>query len=178
MKLPSSHRSREAKNLAIRVQTEDFDVAAETKALVAGNTNIGAVVTFTGLVRDRAGGEAISAMTLEHYPEMTETMLAKIEAQANARWSLDASLIIHRYGRLEPGAQIVLVITASSHRQAAFEAAEFLMDWLKTKAPFWKQEATTSGEKWVAAKGSDDDATDRWKETSPANPTKIAVAEG
>ena len=164
--------------MAIRVQTEDFDVAAETKALVAGNTNIGAVVTFTGIVRDMAGGETISAMTLEHYPDMTETMLAKIDTQANERWPLDASLIIHRYGRLGPGAQIVLVITASSHRQAAFEAAEFLMDWLKTKAPFWKQEATIEGEKWVAAKTSDDDATERWSETSPAAPAKIAVVKG
>ncbi len=161
--------------MAIRVQTEDFDVAAETKALVTGNTNIGAVVTFTGLVRDLAGGKTISAMTLEHYPDMTETMLAKIETQANERWTLDASLIIHRYGRLKPGEQIVLVITASPHRQAAFEAAEFLMDWLKTKAPFWKQEATNEGEKWVAAKVSDDDAIQRWSETSP---TKITNAEG
>ena len=164
--------------MAIRVQTEDFNVAAETKALVAGNTNIGAVVTFTGLVRDMAGGETISAMTLEHYPDMTETMLAKIDTQANERWPLDASMIIHRFGRLEPGEQIVLVITASSHRQAAFEAAEFLMDWLKTKAPFWKQEATTEGEKWVAAKTSDDDATERWSETSPATPGKIAAVKG
>jgi len=164
--------------MAIRVQTEDFNVAAETKALVAGNTNIGAVVTFTGLVRGMAGGETISAMTLEHYPDMTETMLAKIETQANERWPLDASMIIHRFGRLEPGEQIVLVITASSHRQAAFEAAEFLMDWLKTKAPFWKQEATTEGEKWVAAKTSDDDATERWSETSPATPGKIAAVKG
>jgi len=164
--------------MAIRVQSEDFDVAAETKALVAGNTNIGAVVTFIGLVREIAGGEAISAMTLEHYPDMTEAMLAKIEAQANDRWPLDASLIIHRYGRLEPGEQIVLVITASPHRQAAFEAAEFLMDWLKTKAPFWKQEATIDGEKWVAAKASDDDATDRWTETTPVSPAKILAAKG
>jgi molybdopterin synthase catalytic subunit len=163
--------------MAIRVQPEDFDVTSETKSLVAGNTSIGAVVTFTGLVRDMAGGETISAMTLEHYPEMTETMLAKIDIQANERWPLDASLIIHRYGRLEPGEQIVLVITASSHRQAAFEAAEFLMDWLKTKAPFWKQEATTAGEKWVAAKTSDDDATERWSETSPASPAKIAAVK-
>ncbi len=164
--------------MAIRVQTEDFDVAAETKALVSGNTNIGAIVTFTGVVRDMAGGEAISAMTLEHYPEMTEVQLAKIEAEANERWPLNASLIIHRYGRLEPGEQIVLVITASSHRHTAFEAAEFLMDWLKTHAPFWKQEATVDGDKWVAAKGSDDDATERWGETSPPKPAKIAAAKG
>ena len=161
----------------IKVQTEDFDVAAETKALVSGNTNIGAIVTFTGVVRDVAGGEAISAMTLEHYPEMTEAQLAKIEAEANERWPLDASLIIHRYGRLEPGEQIVLVITASSHRPAAFEAAEFLMDWLKTQAPFWKREATVDGDKWVAAKASDDDATERWTETSPPKPEKIASAK-
>ncbi len=152
----------------IRVQTEDFDVGAEAQALVCGNTNVGGVVTFTGLVRDMAGGESISAMTLEHYPEMTERMLARIEAEANERWPLEASLIIHRYGRLEPGDQIVLVITASSHRQAAFEAAEFLMDWLKTKAPFWKQEATVQGDQWVAARGADDAAAERWIEENQA----------
>lgn len=146
----------------IRVQSEEFDVGAELKALAQGKTNIGAVVTFTGLVRDHAGDTNIGAMTLEHYPGMTERELTAIEAKANDRWPLQASLIIHRYGRLKPGDQIVLVITASSHRQAAFEAAEFLMDWLKTKAPFWKLEETDKGTEWVEAKGSDDDAADRW----------------
>lgn len=150
----------------IRVQSEDFDVGAELKALSQGKTDIGAVVTFTGLVRDHAGdtniGASIGSMTLEHYPGMTERELANIEAKANERWPLQASLIIHRYGRLEPGDQIVLVITASSHRQAAFEAADFLMDWLKTKAPFWKLEETDEVAEWVEAKASDDDAADRW----------------
>lgn len=150
--------------MAIRVQSQDFDAAAEVKALVDGNTNIGGVVTFTGVVRDVAGGAEISAMTLEHYPEMTERMLARIDAEANERWPLEASLVIHRYGRLEPGEQIVLVVTASAHRQAAFEAAEFLVDWVKTKAPFWKQEATTSGDAWVAARSGDDAAAARWIE--------------
>ncbi|MFN3232776.1 MAG: molybdopterin synthase catalytic subunit MoaE [Alphaproteobacteria bacterium] len=150
----------------IRVQAEDFDLAAEIKTLTRGTTSIGGVVTFTGLVRDIAGGETIRAMTLEHYPGMTERLLADIEAEANRRWPLDASLIIHRYGRLEPGDQIVLVITASAHRQAAFEAAAFLMDWLKTKAPFWKREETPQGDQWVDAKAEDDRAAARWHEES------------
>jgi molybdopterin synthase catalytic subunit len=147
----------------IRVQTEDFDVGAEIAALTEGRPHIGGVVTFTGLVRDFAGGEAISAMTLEHYPGMTERMLAGIEAEANRRWPLDASLIVHRHGALKPGDRIVLVITASAHRQAAFEAAEFLVDWLKTKAPFWKREAGSDGDRWVEAKAVDDDAAARWQ---------------
>ncbi len=148
----------------IRVQEEDFDLAVEVKALTQGNTRIGGVVTFTGLVRDMADGTTISEMTLEHYPGMTERMLQEIEAEANQRWPLDGSLIIHRYGALKPGDQIVLVITASAHRQAAFEAAEFLIDWLKTKAPFWKREATPKGDQWVAAKTDDDAAAARWYE--------------
>src|SRR5688572_13887314 len=117
----------------IRVQREDFDVGAEIKALTQGRHEIGGVVTFVGLVRDMAGTSKIGAMTLEHYPGMTERELEKIEAEANKRWPLTGSLIVHRYGRLEPGEQIVLVITASSHREAAFEACHFLIDWLKTK---------------------------------------------
>ena len=116
----------------IRVQEEDFDVGAEIAALARDNHKIGAVVTFVGLVRDIAGGAPIDAMTLEHYPGMTECGLAEIEAEARRRWPLEASLIVHRYGRLEPGERIVLVITASAHRRAAFEACEFLVDWLKT----------------------------------------------
>jgi len=145
----------------IRVQAEDFDLGAEMDALTGSRKDIGAVVNFIGKVRDLDDG-ALSAMTLEHYPGMTEKMLADIEAQANTRWELQETLIIHRYGRLEPGEQIVLVITASAHRQSAFEACAFLMDWLKTKAPFWKLEETTDGTNWVEAKESDDTAADRW----------------
>jgi molybdopterin synthase catalytic subunit len=119
-------------------------------------------VSFVGVVRDAAGGNRVGAMTLEHYPGMTEKKLGEIEAEAGRRWKLDASLIIHRYGRLEPGARIVLVVTASAHRQAAFEACEFLVDWLKTKAPFWKLEETNAGPRWVEASGGDDEAAKRW----------------
>jgi molybdopterin synthase catalytic subunit len=148
----------------IRVQREDFDPGAEIAALARGRTGIGGLVTFLGLVRERAGdeGERIAAMELEHYPGMTEKALAEIEQEALRRWPLDASLIIHRYGRLEPGERIVLVATASAHRKAAFEACEFLVDWLKTKAPFWKLEETDQGPRWVAAEASDDDAARRW----------------
>ncbi len=152
----------------IRVQREDFDPGAEAERLIAGNKGIGGVVSFVGVVREMAGGEAddeaIAAMTLEHYPGMTEKQLAKIEAEANRRWPLDASLIVHRHGRLVPGDRIVLVITASSHRQAAFEANMFLVDWLKTRAPFWKQEERASGDSWVEARAADDDAAARWAE--------------
>jgi len=146
----------------IRVQQEDFDVGAEIKALTKGNPSIGGVVSFIGLERDIAGDRSIDTMTLEHYPGMTEKMLARIEEEAQERWNLDASLIIHRYGPLNPGDQIVLTITASAHRQDAFEANEFLMDWLKTKAPFWKREAGADGDNWVEAKDSDDVAAARW----------------
>ena len=113
-------------------------------------------------MRDIAGGERVAAMTLEHYPGMTERELAEIEAEARRRWPLDAMLIIHRYGRLEPGERIVLVATASAHREAAFESCHFLVDWLKTKAPFWKLEETPDGERWVDAQASDDAAAKRW----------------
>ena len=146
----------------IRVQLEDFDPAAECAALVKGNHKIGGVVSFVGLVRDVAPEGAIRAMTLEHYPGMTERKLAEIEAEAQARWPLAASLIIHRYGRLEPGERIVLVATAAAHRDAAFEACRFLVDWLKTKAPFWKLEETPQGEHWVAARAADGGAAERW----------------
>ena len=146
----------------IRVQREDFDASAELEALTKGRTDIGAVVSFVGLVRDQAEGTEISAMTLEHYPGMAERQATEIEAEARRRWPIQECLIVHRYGKLEPGDRIVLVIVASSHRGAAFEAAEFLIDWLKTKAPFWKQEATDKGELWVAAREEDDKAAERW----------------
>jgi len=146
----------------IRVQREDFDVGAEIQRLAAGKHGIGGVVSFVGLVRDIQGAERVAAMTLEHYPGMTDKKLAEIDAEACERWPLAATLIIHRYGRLEPGERIVLVATAAAHRQAAFEACEFLVDWLKTKAPFWKLEETDRGERWVEARASDDTAAKRW----------------
>jgi len=149
--------------MAVRVQAEDFDMGAEVAALTAGRPSIGGVASFLGLVRDVAGGAPVTAMTLEHYPGMTERQLEAIEAEARARWPLDDVLIIHRHGRLEPGDRIVLVVTASAHREAAFDACRFLMDWLKTKAPFWKLEDTPDGERWVEAKSSDDQAAERWK---------------
>lgn len=148
----------------IRVQREDFDPGAELEALTRGRHEIGGAVTFVGLVRDMAAGARIGAMTLEHYPGMTEKQLAAIDAEANRRWPLSASLIVHRYGRLAPGARIVLVITASPHRDAAFDACRFLIDWLKTKAPFWKLEDTADGARWVAADARDDAAAARWAE--------------
>ncbi len=146
----------------IRVQREDFDIGAEMARLTEGRHDIGGVASFVGLVRDLAGGEAAGAMTLEHYPGMTERKLAEIEAEAQRRWPLAATLVIHRYGRLEPGDRIVLVATASVHRQAALESCAFLIDWLKTKAPFWKLEDSGDGARWVEARDSDDDAAARW----------------
>jgi molybdopterin synthase catalytic subunit len=159
----------------IRVQQDDFDPGAEIAALSAGNHAVGGIAVFIGLVRDQAEGEAIGAMTLEHYAGMTERQLARIEAEACARWPLQASLIVHRYGRLEPGERIVLVATASAHRQAAFAACEFLVDWLKTKAPFWKLEESDTGAKWVEAKESDDAAAARW--SAPGGKAKSDAAE-
>jgi molybdopterin synthase catalytic subunit len=146
--------------MAVRVQREDFDTGAELERLSAGNHRIGGVASFIGLVRDMG---AVSALTLEHYPGMTEKKLAEIEAEANRRWPLDASLIIHRYGRLEPGDRIVLVATASPHREAALAACHFLIDWLKTEAPFWKSEETPLGERWVDKRAEDDTAKSRWR---------------
>ncbi len=146
----------------IRIQQEPFDTAAELAKLKSGNAYIGGTVIFLGTVRDVSDGKAISAMTLEHYPGMTEKALEEIAAEAHSRWPLDESLIVHRYGRLEPGEDIVLVITASAHREAAFDACHFLIDWLKTKAPFWKFEENVEGADWVAAKDSDDTAARRW----------------
>lgn len=150
--------------MTVRVQEVDFDIGAELDALTRDNHRIGGLASFVGLVRDIAGGDAVRAMTLEHYPGMTERQLEAIEAEARRRWPLDATLIVHRFGRLEPGDRIVLVACASAHRQAAFEACHFLMDWLKTKAPFWKREETPAGDRWVEAKDSDDAAAARWAE--------------
>ena len=151
----------------IRVQREDFDIGAEIEALTGDNNEIGAVASFVGITRADAGaGPATTAMTLEHYPAMTEKQLADIEAEACQRWELTASLIIHRYGRLEPGDRIVLVVTAASHRRAALDACAFLIDWLKTKAPFWKREETADGPRWVAARAADDQAASRWRGAS------------
>lgn len=149
--------------MTVRVQEQDFDLGSEVARIREGRTDIGAIVTFTGTVRG-GGTSGIESMTLEHYPGMTERELERVEAEAHERWPLDASLIIHRYGKLSPGDNIVLVVTASSHRQAAFEAAEFLMDYLKTRAPFWKKEAGTDGTgNWVDARDSDDKAIERWQ---------------
>lgn len=146
----------------IKVQEKPFDVGEELKALSDGRTDIGAVASFAGLVRDMADDQTVSAMTLEHYPGMTEKKLAEIEEEANRRWPLQASLIIHRYGRMEPGEPIVLVAAASKHRKAALEACAFLIDWLKTKAPFWKLEEGDGEAAWVDARSSDDEAAKRW----------------
>ncbi|HUN49888.1 MAG TPA: molybdenum cofactor biosynthesis protein MoaE [Candidatus Sulfotelmatobacter sp.] len=148
----------------IRVQREDFDPGAELARLTAGNHRIGGAVSFVGLVRDFGGDKAVRAMTLEHYPGMTEKQLAAIEREAGARWPLEASLIVHRYGRLALGERIVLVITASPHREAAFAACQFLVDWLKTKAPFWKLEETPDGAAWVEAREADDQAAAKWRQ--------------
>ena len=146
----------------IRVQQEDFDLGQELAALTAGNHKVGGLAVFVGLVRDLADGKSVQAMSLEHYPGMTQKMLERIETEARSRWPLEACLVIHRYGRLEPGDRIVMVACASAHRQAALEACGFLIDWLKTKAPFWKLEEGPAGEAWVEARDSDDAAAARW----------------
>jgi molybdopterin synthase catalytic subunit len=151
----------------IRLQREPFDVNAEVTALTGGRTDIGAVVTFTGQCRADENGEPIAALTLEYYPGMAETEIARHVDEAQARWPLQGVTVIHRYGRLVPGDGIVLVATASSHREAAFAAASFLMDYLKTRAPFWKQVEKTSGKTWVDAKAADDAAADRWTTPPP-----------
>jgi molybdopterin synthase catalytic subunit len=144
----------------IRVQAEDFDTAREIASLSAGRTDIGAVVSFSGLCR---ADDDLAALTLEHYPGMAEAEIKRHADEALARWPLQGLTIIHRHGRIIPGENIVLVVTASSHRQAAFEAAEFLMDYLKTNAPFWKREEKAEGASWVEAKSDDDAAAARWK---------------
>lgn len=145
--------------MRVRVQEAPFDVARELDGF--GGPDIGAVVTFTGIVRDTARGDLV-AMEIEHYPGMTQSALEKIAAEAKERWSLGDVLVIHRHGRLAPGAQIMMVATASRHRADAFQAAEFLMDYLKSRAPFWKKEITRDGADWVAARDEDEAALDRW----------------
>jgi molybdopterin synthase catalytic subunit len=146
----------------VRIQREDFDLGAEVAALARGDANIGAVVSFTGLCRDESG--RLAALELEHYPGMAEAEIARVAAEAAARWPLSGLLAIHRFGLIRPGEQIVLVIAASSHRREAFEAADFLMDYLKTRAPFWKREHLADGSigGWVEAKADDDKAAERW----------------
>ncbi|MBL0352873.1 MAG: molybdopterin synthase catalytic subunit MoaE [Candidatus Dechloromonas phosphoritropha] len=149
--------------MTIRVQEADFDVGAELAALRAGDTRIGALASFIGLVRDVSHGTGVSEMTLEHYPGMTENALAAIVDEAKSRWDLYGALVIHRVGRLQPCDQIVLVAVTSAHRGDAFAACEFIMDYLKTRAPFWKREATADGAHWVDARDSDDTAAARWQ---------------
>ncbi len=146
----------------VRLQREDFDVAAEQRELAQGRPDIGAVVTFTGICRGGEGAGAITAMTLEHYPGMAEEEIGRHVAEAQARWELMGVTVIHRYGMLVPGDNIVLVVTASAHRADAFAAAEFLMDYLKTSAPFWKREQRAGSAAWVEAKSEDDAAAARW----------------
>src|SRR5437868_7457586 len=146
----------------IRIQEGDFDVAQEIAGLSKGRTDVGAVVSFAGICRGTEGSEPIAALTLEHYPEMAEAEIRRHADEAIARWPLQGLTIIHRFGRITPGENIVLVVTASSHRQAAFEAAEFLMDYLKTNAPFWKREESEKGTGWIEARDHDDAATARW----------------
>ncbi len=148
--------------MAVRVQTGDFDVGAEMAAMRRGNPGIGAVASFVGVVRDLNEGAGVAEMTLEHYPGMTEKALEKIVAEAKARWDIFDALVVHRVGTLKPTDQIVMVVVASAHRGEAFKACEFLMDYLKTRAPFWKKEATSKGGRWVDARSADDAAADRW----------------
>ena len=158
--------------MTVRVQEADFEIGAELDQLTRGNKRIGGLAVFVGLVREmhvREGlhRDRIDALTLEHYPGMTEKALEEIEAEARRRWPLEATLIVHRYGRMEAGDRIVLVAVGSPHREAAFEACEFLVDWLKTKAPFWKLEETPAGEKWVGSHEGDDAAAARWEKNRP-----------
>ncbi len=148
--------------VTIRIQQADFDVAREIAALTQGRTDIGAVVSFSGICRDSEGSEPIAALTLEHYPEMAEAEIARHAETALSRWPLTGLTVIHRVGRITPGENIVLVLTASAHRQAAFEAAEFLMDYLKANAPFWKSEESARGKSWIEAREHDDAAAARW----------------
>ena len=148
--------------MPVRIQSEDFDAGREIAALCRDNPGIGAIASFIGVVRDANDGERVAEMTLEHYPGMTEAELQRIEAEACSRWPLQACLIVHRYGTFRPSDNIVLVVTASEHREAAFRAAEFLMDYLKTRAPFWKRESGPQGSRWVEADASDEVAGSRW----------------
>ena len=147
--------------MRVVVQEQPFEIGAETTNFAAGHKEMGAIVTFTGIVRDLPGNP-LQAMEIEHYPGMTEAALTEIAQPAIDRWKLGDALVIHRYGRLVPGEMIMMVATASKHRKNAFEAAEYLMDYLKSRAPFWKREITDAGESWVASKAEDEDALTRW----------------
>lgn len=149
--------------MSVRVQTEDFDIGAEVAALRRANPKIGAVATFVGVVRDVNDGGAVQELTLEHYPGMTERSIEDIITQARGRWNIYDALVVHRVGTLKPTDQVVLVVVTSGHRGDAFAACEFIMDYLKTRAPFWKKEKTPSGERWVDARVSDDIAAERWR---------------
>jgi molybdopterin synthase catalytic subunit len=149
--------------MRVRVQTEDFDAGAEIAALRRGNPRIGAVASFVGVVRDANDDGKVQDMTLEHYPGMTERSIEEIVTQARGRWNIDDALVVHRVGTLKPLDQIVLVVVASAHRGDAFAACEFIMDYLKTRAPFWKKERTPEGARWVEARASDDLAAERWR---------------
>jgi molybdopterin synthase catalytic subunit len=149
--------------MSVRIQTADFDVGAEIAALRAGRRDVGAVASFVGVVRDMNDGARVGGMTLEHYPGMTERSIAAIIEEAGRRWDILDALVIHRVGRLEPTDQIVLVAVSGAHRGETFSACEFIMDYLKTRAPFWKKEETSEGTRWVEARASDDQAADRWK---------------
>ena len=148
--------------MTVRVQTADFDIGAEIAAMRHSDPRVGAVASFIGVVRDLNEGDHVAEMTLEHYPGMTEKALEKMVAEARSRWDIYDALVIHRVGTLKPGDQIVLVVVTGAHRGEAFEACEFLMDYLKTRAPFWKKERTPAGARWVEARESDDVAADRW----------------
>ena len=148
--------------MPVRIQKEDFDVSAEIARLREGNPKVGAVASFVGIVRDLNEGDAVASLTLEHYPGMTEKSVEKIVAEARDRWDIYDALVIHRVGLLKPLEQIVLVVVSSAHRGESFKACEFLMDYLKTRAPFWKKEQTPDGERWVDARASDDAAAERW----------------
>ena len=150
--------------MPVRVQREDFDIGAEIAAFRRANPGIGAIASFIGLVRDVNEGDSVAAMMLEHYPGMTEKALEDIVAQAKARWDIIDALVIHRVGELKPLDQIVLVVVTGAHRGAAFDACEFIMDYLKTQAPFWKKEQTAQGARWVEARTSDDQAAERWNQ--------------
>jgi molybdopterin synthase catalytic subunit len=152
--------------LSVRIQHEDFDAGAEIARLRAGDPRVGAVASFVGVARDRNDGAAVSSLVLEHYPGMTEKAIEAIVKQAKARWSVFEILVIHRIGELQPLDQIVLVVVTSSHRGDAFAACEFVMDYLKTEAPFWKKESTPAGQRWVDARESDEAARGRWEQAS------------
>ena len=151
--------------MSVRVQTEAFDIGAEIARMRSGNRKIGAIASFVGVVRDVNDGDSVDRMTLEHYPGMTERSIEAIVAQARSRWPILDATVIHRVGTLEPTDEIVLVVVAAPHREEAFAACEFLMDYLKTRAPFWKKESVPGGSRWVEARAADDEAAARWERT-------------